>query len=126
MEFLLYRNDDVCKPLSLCKMEQLLTLVVKPKKALLSANFGDDRVISRHFPDAWPSSSFDFNPWDFLILIKDRVCRGGIMNLPDLKASIIHHVAEIPRELLRATIENAILCFQHVIDVSGAHIEHIL
>ncbi|GFW73837.1 hypothetical protein TNCV_1542911 [Trichonephila clavipes] len=24
--FLLYRNDNVCKPLSLCKMEQFLTL----------------------------------------------------------------------------------------------------
>ncbi|GFX70946.1 uncharacterized protein TNCV_1689291 [Trichonephila clavipes] len=29
--FLVYRNDNVCKPLSLCKMEQLLTLGVKSK-----------------------------------------------------------------------------------------------
>ncbi|GFX04249.1 hypothetical protein TNCV_3973981 [Trichonephila clavipes] len=30
-------------------------------KVLLNANFGDNRVISRHFPDAWPSRSPDLN-----------------------------------------------------------------
>ncbi|GFW59740.1 uncharacterized protein TNCV_4718321 [Trichonephila clavipes] len=34
-------------------------------KALLSANFGDNRVISRHFPDAWPSCPPALNPCDF-------------------------------------------------------------
>ncbi|GFY06346.1 hypothetical protein TNCV_2681341 [Trichonephila clavipes] len=51
--------------------------------------------------------------------------RGGIETLPDLKASIIGHVGEISRELLRATIENTIMGLRHVIDVNGAHIEHI-
>ncbi|GFW92863.1 uncharacterized protein TNCV_1736561 [Trichonephila clavipes] len=94
-------------------------------KALLSANFGDNRGISRYFPDAWPSRSPDLNPCDFW-LWEHHVCRGGIRTSSDLKASIMRHVAEIPRELLRATIENAAMRFQHVIDVSGAHIEHIL
>ncbi|GFT37798.1 uncharacterized protein TNCV_4128711 [Trichonephila clavipes] len=95
-------------------------------KALLSANFGDNRVISRHFPDAWLSPSPDLNPCDFWlwVFLKDRVCRGGIRTLPDLKALIIRHVAEIPRELLHATIENVIMRFQHVIDVNGAHIKY--
>ncbi|GFQ67494.1 hypothetical protein TNCT_30621, partial [Trichonephila clavata] len=30
-----------------------------PVKALLSTNFGGNRVISRHFPDAWPCRSPD-------------------------------------------------------------------
>ncbi|GFU21906.1 uncharacterized protein TNCV_3283781 [Trichonephila clavipes] len=51
---------------------------------------------------------------------------GGIRTLPDLKASIIHHLTEIPRELLRATIESVIMRFQHVIDINGALIDHIL
>ncbi|GFW34018.1 uncharacterized protein TNCV_287021 [Trichonephila clavipes] len=97
-------------------------------KALISANFGDNSVISRHFPDAWPSCSPDLNPCDLWLwgFIKDRIYSGGIRTLPDLKASIVHHVAEIHRELLRVAIKNAIKRFQYVIDVNGAHIEHIL
>ncbi|PRD27532.1 UNVERIFIED_CONTAM: hypothetical protein NCL1_35099 [Trichonephila clavipes] len=93
-------------------------------KALLSANFGDNRVISRHFPDAWPSCPPALNPCDFWLwgFLKDRVYSGGIRTLPDLKDSIIRHVAEIPPEFLIATIQNAIMRFQHVIDVNGAHI----
>ncbi|GFU75815.1 uncharacterized protein TNCV_1652751 [Trichonephila clavipes] len=96
-------------------------------KALLSGNFGDNRVISRHFPDAWLCPP-DLNPCDFWLwgFLKDRVYSAGIRTLPDFKASIIRHVIEIPRELLRTTIENAVLRFQHVIDVNGAHIGHIL
>ncbi|GFU80297.1 uncharacterized protein TNCV_3520741 [Trichonephila clavipes] len=71
-------------------------------KVLLSVKFGDNR----DYPDIF------------------RI--GGIRALPDLKASIIRLVAEIPRELLRTTIENAIMRFQHIIDVSGAHIKHNL
>ncbi|GFX17299.1 uncharacterized protein TNCV_3553061 [Trichonephila clavipes] len=102
--------------------------IVRQVKALLSANFGDNRVISRHFPDAWPSRSPELNPCDFWLwgFLKDRVYSGGIRTLPDLKASIIRLVAEILRELLLATIENAIIRFQHVIDVNRAHIVRIL
>lgn len=42
------------------------------------------------------------------------------------KPALHGHFAEIPREFLRATIEHAIMRFQHVIDVNGAHVEHIL
>ncbi|GFX75945.1 long-chain-fatty-acid--CoA ligase 5 [Trichonephila clavipes] len=34
-------------------------------KALLSANFGNNCVVSRHFLDAWSSLSLDLNPHDF-------------------------------------------------------------
>ncbi|GFS83049.1 uncharacterized protein TNCV_1286731 [Trichonephila clavipes] len=44
-------------------------------KALLSASFGDNRVISRYCPDAWPSRSLDLNPCDFWLwrFLKDPV-----------------------------------------------------
>ncbi|GFT16854.1 uncharacterized protein TNCV_1334311 [Trichonephila clavipes] len=44
-------------------------------KTLLSANFGDNRVISRIFSDAWSSLSPDFNPCDFCLwrFLKDCV-----------------------------------------------------
>ncbi|GBM70914.1 hypothetical protein AVEN_97453-1 [Araneus ventricosus] len=34
-------------------------------KQLLNLNFGNDRIISRHFPTAWPPRSPDLNPCDF-------------------------------------------------------------
>ncbi|GFY07977.1 uncharacterized protein TNCV_2580091 [Trichonephila clavipes] len=45
-----------------------------------------------------PSSSPNLNPCDFWLwlFLKAHVCREGIRTLPDLKASIILHVAEIP------------------------------
>lgn len=48
------------------------------------------------------------------------------MILPELKASITRYVAEILREFLCTTIENAIMRFQQVIYVNGAWIEQIL
>ncbi|GFW44630.1 uncharacterized protein TNCV_4481751 [Trichonephila clavipes] len=74
------------------------------------------------------SRSPDLNPCDFWLWesLRDRVCGGGIRTLPDLKASIIRHVADIPHELIHAINENAIMRFLYVIDVNGAHIEHIL
>ncbi|GFV54811.1 uncharacterized protein TNCV_3683361 [Trichonephila clavipes] len=97
-------------------------------KALLSVNFANNRVISRHFSGCMVFSftrlkSCDFWFWRF---IKLHTYRREIGTLPDLKVVLIHHEAEIPRELLRVTIENAIMRFQHVIDFNRLHIEHIL
>ncbi|GFW22495.1 uncharacterized protein TNCV_2170291 [Trichonephila clavipes] len=96
-------------------------------KALFSAKFGDDRDYPDIFWIAWPFHSLDINLCDFWlwVFLKDRVCRGVIRTLPDLKASNIRPVAEISCELLRPTIENDIMRFRHVIDVNGAHIERI-
>ncbi|GFQ80444.1 uncharacterized protein TNCT_539011 [Trichonephila clavata] len=76
-------------------------------KALLSTNFDDNRAPSKHFLDAWPSHSPHLSPSDFWLcgFLKDHVYRGVIRTLPDLKAIIIRHVAEIPREFHRATIK---------------------
>ena len=65
----------------------------------------------------------DYWPWGYL---KDRVYQGYVRSLVDLKTSIQRHVAQIPRELLRATIDHAILGMQHVVEASDAHIENIL
>ncbi|GFW97760.1 hypothetical protein TNCV_1425231 [Trichonephila clavipes] len=110
------RNDNICKPLSLCKMEQLFTLGVK---LLLSAtNFGENC----DYPNIYRMHGLLAH----LTYIPVISGREEFRILPDLKVSITRHVAEIPRELLHATIENAIMLFQHVIDVNEAHIEYIL
>ena len=43
--------------------------------------------------------------------------------VPEFKASITCHVSSIVRETFRATVEDAIKCFEHVIEVNGLHIE---
>lgn len=102
--------------------------IARPVTALLRDHFGDDRIISRSFPTTWPPRSPDLNPCDFWLwgFLKDRVYGRSIRTVADLKASITRHVAAIDRETLRATIEHAITRFEHVLDVNGMHIEHVL
>ncbi|KAJ4451915.1 hypothetical protein ANN_03393 [Periplaneta americana] len=61
--------------------------VARQVKDLLRETFSNDHIISRQFPDAWPSRSPDLNPCDFWLwgYLKDQ---GHIWSLPDLKASI--------------------------------------
>ena len=97
-------------------------------QCLLRETFTDERIISRSFPNPWPARFPDLNPCDFWLwrYLKDRVYQGHDRSLVDLKTSKQRHVAHIPRELLRATIDHAILWMQHVVKASGAHIENIL
>ena len=71
------------------------------------------------------SCSPDLKPCDFWLwgFLYDHVYRGNIRTVPELKASITRHVSTINRENLRATIEQAIARFEHVIDVNGKHIQ---
>ncbi|GBM36494.1 hypothetical protein AVEN_249684-1 [Araneus ventricosus] len=51
------------------------THIATPVKQLLNLNFGNDRIISRHFPTAWPPRSPDLNPCVFWLrgYLKDVV-----------------------------------------------------
>ncbi|GFW54929.1 hypothetical protein TNCV_2655681 [Trichonephila clavipes] len=76
----LYRKD---KPLSLCNAAH---------GAPLGAYFDENP----DYPDIFrilAHRTFDFWLLEFL---KDRVCTGGIMTVPDLKAILIRYRAEIP------------------------------
>ncbi|GFX66632.1 uncharacterized protein TNCV_1427981 [Trichonephila clavipes] len=57
-------NDNVCKPL-LFMQDGATPHIGRQVKALLSANIGANHVVSRHFPDVWPSRSPDLNPCGF-------------------------------------------------------------
>ncbi|GBM77343.1 hypothetical protein AVEN_2176-1 [Araneus ventricosus] len=39
--------------------------IATPVKQLLNLHFGNDRIISRYFPTAWPPRSSDLNPSEF-------------------------------------------------------------
>lgn len=102
--------------------------IARNVKQVLRRHFSDDRIISRHFPTAWPPRSPDLNPCDFWLwgYLKAMVYRDPITSLSDLKESIERHVRNIPQFMLLSTVEHAILRFQTVADNGGHHIEHVL
>ncbi|GBM43352.1 hypothetical protein AVEN_166096-1 [Araneus ventricosus] len=94
-------------------------------KKLLRQHLTDARVISRHFPTAWPPRSPDITPCDFWLwnFLKDNIYRKRPASLPDLKDSIRRHVLDIPAESLRSAVENMVLSLEHIVEHEGGHIE---
>ncbi|GBN41737.1 hypothetical protein AVEN_192270-1 [Araneus ventricosus] len=103
---------------------QIATLL----KHLLNLHFVKDRIISRHFPTAWPPRSPDLNPCDFWLwgYIKDVVYGDPVANLTELKNRITQHIHNITTETLRSVVEHAVLSFQLIGENGGHHIEHFL
>lgn len=97
-------------------------------KDLLQRTFGNDRIISRNFPTAWPARSPDLNPCDFWLwgYLKNTVYCGGVTNLADLKARIVHQIHSIQPDTLRSVVEHAVSRFQLVAEHGGQHIENLL
>ncbi|GBM75493.1 hypothetical protein AVEN_183809-1 [Araneus ventricosus] len=71
--------------------------IATPVKQLLNLHFGIDRIISRHFPTAWPPRSPDLNPCDFWLwsYLKDVVYGGPIANLADIKKPALRNTFTI-------------------------------
>ena len=86
--------------------------IATPVKQLLSAQFGDDMIISRDVPTTWPPCSSDLNPCDFWLwgYLKNVVYSGRIQKLADLKASITHHINCISTVTL-SVVEHTVLRF---------------
>ncbi|GBN12334.1 hypothetical protein AVEN_95190-1 [Araneus ventricosus] len=102
----------------------IATTVTQP----LNLYFGNDRIISRHFPSAWPPRSPDLNPCDFWLrgYLKDVVFGSPIANLAELKNRIVQHIHNITTETLRSVVEHVVLRFQLIGENGGQHIEHFL
>ncbi|GBO39648.1 hypothetical protein AVEN_204140-1 [Araneus ventricosus] len=100
--------------------------IATPVKQLLNLHFGNDRIISRHFPTAWPPRSPDLNPCNFWLwgYLKDVVYGGQIANLAELKNRITQHIHNITNETFRSVVEHAVLSFQLIGENGRQHIEH--
>ncbi|GBM82609.1 hypothetical protein AVEN_255413-1 [Araneus ventricosus] len=87
--------------------------IATPVKQLLNLHFGNHRIISRHFPTAWPPRSPDLNPCGFWLwgYLKDVVYEGPIPSLAELKNRITQHIHNITTETLRSVVEHAVLRF---------------
>ncbi|GBM02965.1 hypothetical protein AVEN_222293-1 [Araneus ventricosus] len=102
--------------------------IATPVKQLLNLHFENDRIISRHFPTAWPPRSPKLNPCDFWLwgYLNGVVYGDPIANLAELKNRITQHIHDITTETLRSVVERAILRFQLIGEYGGQHIEHFL
>ncbi|GBO39884.1 hypothetical protein AVEN_501-1 [Araneus ventricosus] len=105
-----------------------LPYIATPVKQLLNLHFGNDRIISHHFPTAWPPRSPELNPWYFCLwgYLKDVAYGGLIVNLAELKNRIMQQIHNITAEILRSVVEHAVLRFQLIGENGGQHIEHFL
>ncbi|GBN36732.1 hypothetical protein AVEN_26635-1 [Araneus ventricosus] len=102
--------------------------IATPVKQLLNLHFGNDRIIIRHFPTAWPPRSSGLNPCDFLLwgYLRDVVYGGPIANVAQLKNRITQHIHNINTETLQSVVKHAVLRFQLIVENGGQHIEHFL
>ncbi|GBM81046.1 hypothetical protein AVEN_56752-1 [Araneus ventricosus] len=102
--------------------------IATPLKQLLSLYFGNDIIISRHFPTAWAPRSPDLNLCNFWLwsYLKDVLYGVPIANLVELKNSITQHIHNITTETLRSIVEHAVLRFQLVGENGGQYIEFFL
>ncbi|GBN97251.1 hypothetical protein AVEN_71306-1 [Araneus ventricosus] len=91
-------------------------------------HFGNERIISHHFPTNWPPRSLDLNPCDFLLwgYLNHVVFSSLITNLVELKSSIAQHIQNITTDTLQSVVEHAISRFILVVENDGQHIEHLL
>ncbi|GBO33572.1 hypothetical protein AVEN_218360-1 [Araneus ventricosus] len=94
-------------------------------KHLLRQHFTDARVISGHFPTAWPPRSPDITPSDFCLwgFLKDNIYRKRPASLPDLKNRIRRHVLDIAADSFRSAVENMVLRIEHIVEHKGGHVE---
>ena len=97
-------------------------------KQLLKRHFGNARIISRHFPTAWPSRSPNLNLSDFPLsdYMKDVVFSILIAHLDELKAHIGQHILNVTRETLLSVVEHAVSRFYLLAENSVQPIEHVL
>ena len=79
---------------------------------------GNDRLISHHFPTAWPSRSSDLNPFNVYL----RGCLKNFMfSVPDRKFSFTENTDNAkhsqcdPLETFQSVLENAFYRFKFVV-----------
>ncbi|GBM44714.1 hypothetical protein AVEN_103182-1 [Araneus ventricosus] len=121
-------QQHVCVDSTIFMQDGALPHVATPVKQLLNLHFGNDRIISRHFPTAWPERLPDLNPCDFWLwgYLKDVLYVSPFANLTELKNRITQHIHNITTEILRSVVEHVVLCFQLIGENDGHHIEHFL
>jgi len=73
----------------------------------------------------WPSGIPDLNPWDYKLwaVLEDMVCQKCHNHLDSLKRSVVKTEAEIPLEMVCATIAEWPECLKACVEAQGGHFE---
>ena len=87
-------------------------------KEFLKREFGEDAVISRGFPFAWPGYSPDLTPADFGLWphLKMKVCAKNYNSVEELKTAIQNEFHALPQcffsNCVNSVIDRFPLCFE--------------
>jgi len=97
-------------------------------KEVLLQHFGENRVISRHFPNFWPPRSPDLNPCDYWLW--GHVQAAVYQRIPpnskeELIARIRDAINNISSETISAAIDNLVIRLETVVMENGGHIQHL-
>lgn len=101
--------------------------IAKRVKDLLRSSFGDDRVLSRYFPQAWPPRSPDLTPCDYWLwgYLKSQVYRDRPTSIGMLKDNIKRHCLTITTDMLYSAVDNIVPRLQLLLMDDGRHVEHL-
>lgn len=103
--------------------------IFRDVKDFLLQHFGNDRVISRHFPQFWPPRSPDLNPCDYWLWghLQAAVYHRDAPNTKEeLMDRITQAAASISQDTTAAAIDNLVCRLEAVVSEDGGHIEHLL
>jgi hypothetical protein len=90
-------------------------------RAMLKRQFGEERIISLHFPQTWPPRSPDINPCDFSLC--DAIDSKSLANVDELKEAILTQISLITKHTLQNVHDNLFDRMMSLYSSEGDHIE---
>ena len=103
---------------------ELLHITQKNVRDYLTKMFGENRVISRGFPQAWPACSPDLNPFNYWFwgTLKARIFHvDRTRTLEKLKNRIIYECSRFTTEEFSVEVRNLLKRLYYLSDVEGNH-----
>jgi hypothetical protein len=97
-------------------------------KDFLHAHFTEDRIISRHFKNAWPPRSPDLNPCDFWLwgALKEDIYSTKPHTIDELKCRIYEAVSHIKPADVSLAVSNLYDRLDLLAERKGELFEHLI
>ena len=121
-------NDGNSQKLFFSKTGHPSPHIARVVQTFLGDNFGDERIISRFFPFAWPPRSPDVAPPDYWLwgILKSTIYKRNPTSIEELKAMIRKAVSEISAEELKKAVHNLVPRLHALLHNNGGHFEHLM
>jgi len=97
-------------------------------KDFLHTHFTEERIISRHFKNAWPPRSPDLNPCDFWLwgALKEEIYSTNPSTMDELKLRICEAVGRIKPAHVALAISHLYDRIELVVETNGDLFEHLM